>query len=141
MNIHEYQAKEVLRKFNVTTLKGKVAHSGFTIRIRLNSKGLFPVYLCHYLKTRNIRKELVEGGTGVNIKSLNQGTLSSLIVYFPMSISEQMAIVEKVESLSIEARRLESTYKQKLNYLEELKKSILHKAFNGELKATAKELV
>ncbi len=27
MNIHEYQAKEVLRKFNVTTLKGKVAHS------------------------------------------------------------------------------------------------------------------
>ena len=27
MNIHEYQAKEVLRKFGVTTLKGKVARS------------------------------------------------------------------------------------------------------------------
>jgi succinyl-CoA synthetase beta subunit len=27
MNIHEYQAKEILRKFGVTTLKGKVAHS------------------------------------------------------------------------------------------------------------------
>ncbi|OFZ28423.1 MAG: succinate--CoA ligase subunit beta [Bdellovibrionales bacterium RIFCSPHIGHO2_01_FULL_40_29] len=27
MNIHEYQAKEVLRKFNVATLKGKVANS------------------------------------------------------------------------------------------------------------------
>lgn len=27
MNIHEYQAKEVLRKFGVATLKGKVAHS------------------------------------------------------------------------------------------------------------------
>lgn len=27
MNIHEYQAKAVLRKFGVTTLKGKVAHS------------------------------------------------------------------------------------------------------------------
>ncbi|MBL7672180.1 MAG: ADP-forming succinate--CoA ligase subunit beta [Bdellovibrionaceae bacterium] len=27
MNIHEYQAKEVLRKYGVTTLKGKVAHS------------------------------------------------------------------------------------------------------------------
>lgn len=27
MNIHEYQAKEVLRKFGVETLKGKVAHS------------------------------------------------------------------------------------------------------------------
>jgi succinyl-CoA synthetase beta subunit len=25
MNIHEYQAKEILRKFNVATLKGKVA--------------------------------------------------------------------------------------------------------------------
>ena len=27
MNIHEYQAKDVLRKFGVATLKGKVAHS------------------------------------------------------------------------------------------------------------------
>ncbi len=27
MNIHEYQAKDVLRKFGVNTLKGKVAHS------------------------------------------------------------------------------------------------------------------
>jgi succinyl-CoA synthetase beta subunit len=27
MNIHEYQAKEVLRKYGVVTLKGKVAHS------------------------------------------------------------------------------------------------------------------
>jgi succinyl-CoA synthetase beta subunit len=27
MNIHEYQAKEVLRKFGVVTLKGKLAHS------------------------------------------------------------------------------------------------------------------
>ena len=27
MNIHEYQAKEVLKKYGVTTLKGKVAHS------------------------------------------------------------------------------------------------------------------
>lgn len=27
MNIHEYQAKEVLRKFGVATLKGKIAHS------------------------------------------------------------------------------------------------------------------
>lgn len=27
MNIHEYQAKEVLRKFGVATLKGKLAHS------------------------------------------------------------------------------------------------------------------
>src|SRR5690606_9670490 len=27
MNIHEYQAKDILRKFGVATLKGKVAHS------------------------------------------------------------------------------------------------------------------
>lgn len=28
MNIHEYQAKEILRKFGVATLKGQVALSG-----------------------------------------------------------------------------------------------------------------
>lgn len=37
------------------------------------------------------------------------------------------------DALSAETKRLEAIYQQKLNDLEELKKSILQKAFNGEL--------
>ena len=50
-----------------------------------------------------------------------------------MSIKEQQAIVAKLDAISAETRKLEVIYQQKLNDLEELKKSILQKAFNGEL--------
>ena len=49
------------------------------------------------------------------------------------SISEQMSIVSKLDSIAIETKNLENIYKKKLADLEELKKSILEKAFNGEL--------
>lgn len=49
------------------------------------------------------------------------------------TIEEQKQLVEKAETLRAEIKRLEAIYQQKLLNLEELKKSVLHKAFNGEL--------
>lgn len=54
-------------------------------------------------------------------------------------LKEQKTIVLKLNALSEETKRLEAIYQQKLNNLEELKKSLLQKAFSGELKNT-KEL-
>ena len=51
-------------------------------------------------------------------------------------INTQEEIVKKLDLLSNETKRLESIYQQKQNDLEELKKSILQKAFNGELKTS-----
>jgi type I restriction enzyme S subunit len=111
----------------------KVSHSGFTIRIRLNTDELLPNYVCHFLKSQKARKSLIESGNGVSIKSLNQGSLSSLTINYPKSRTEQKQIVSKIESLKEETAKLEKIYCRKLDDLDELKKSILHKAFNGEL--------
>ncbi len=46
---------------------------------------------------------------------------------------EQQTIVKKLDALSAETKKLEVVYQQKIQDLEELKKSILQKAFNGEL--------
>ena len=86
------------------------------------------------MKTQKTRKELVESGNGVGIKSLNQGSLSSLKIPFPTSVKEQEIIIEKLDLISEQSQRLENIYLQKLNNLEELKKTILQKAFAGELK-------
>jgi type I restriction enzyme S subunit len=48
-------------------------------------------------------------------------------------LKQQQTIVQNLESFSAETERLESIYKQKLTDLEELKKSILQKAFEGQL--------
>ncbi len=50
------------------------------------------------------------------------------------TIEEQEMIIKKTESLRAETQKLEAVYQKKINDLEELKKSILQKAFVGELK-------
>ena len=49
------------------------------------------------------------------------------------SLKEQKKIVYQFDTLEVETKNLENIYQQKLNALEELKKSILQKAFSGEL--------
>ncbi|WP_432670775.1 restriction endonuclease subunit S [Flavobacterium sp. SM2513] len=115
-------------------VKEKVSHSGFTIRIRLNTKNINSVYLCHFLKIPSTRKILVDGGNGVGIKSLNQVSLSLLSIPYPKSLSIQESIVKNIEAFSKEIKHLKNTYLKKIDDLEELKKSILQKAFSGELK-------
>lgn len=110
----------------------KISHSGFTIRIRLSNGSVIPKYVCHFMKSSGSRKLLTEGGTGTNIKSLNQGMLSTLAIPFP-PIAAQKVLVGKIESLSEETQRLESICQQKLASLDELKKSLLHQAFTGQL--------
>jgi type I restriction enzyme S subunit len=63
---------------------------------------------------------------------INTKSVAELEIPFP-PITEQQNIVRQLDALSAETKRLESIYQQKLLNLEELKKSILQKAFNGEL--------
>jgi type I restriction enzyme, S subunit len=113
-------------------VRERTTHSGFTIRIRVSTKELIPRYLCHFMKVASSRKQLAEGGTGTNIKSLNQGLLSSLVIPLP-PVSTQMLIVKKLEGLSDETQRLCRVYESKVAALEALKRSLLHEAFTGKL--------
>lgn len=110
----------------------KMSHSGFTIRIRLLDCTVSPKYICHFMKSTNIRRQLTDGGTGTNIKSLNQGMLSALVIPFP-SRTVQERIVVQLDELYVESERLTTLYQQKLTALDELKKSLLHQAFSGQL--------
>ena len=48
-------------------------------------------------------------------------------------LPEQKSIVKKLDALSVETKKLEAIYTQKLADLEELRKSVLKKAFSGKL--------
>ena len=73
--------------------------------------------------------------SGMAQPKLNQTMLNKIPIPFP-SLKEQQTIVQKLDALSAETKKLEAIYQQKKNDLEELKKSILNKAFTGELKTT-----
>ena len=71
--------------------------------------------------------------SGAGVPTLNRNNVHSVKVYFPKSLKKQQQIVKKLNSLSVETKKLEAIYQQKINDLEELKKSVLEKAFKGEL--------
>jgi len=71
--------------------------------------------------------------TGAAQPKLNQRALNAIPIPIPESVEEQARIVNEVESLQAETQRLTRLYERKLAALEELKKSLLHQAFNGEL--------
>jgi type I restriction enzyme S subunit len=77
--------------------------------------------------------ELDEYITGAAQPKLNQKALNSIPIPIPESIEAQAEIVKIIESLQAETQRLTSIYERKLTALEELKTSLLHQAFNGEL--------
>ena len=60
---------------------------------------------------------------------LNMGLIQELPVMLP-PIAVQAEIVKAANALHEETQRLESIYQQKLAALDELKKSLLHRAFN-----------
>ena len=77
-----------------------------------------------------------------DLEELKSGTTSVVGIYFkglrnlriPITdIYTQQTIVKNLDILSTKTKKLEAIYLQKVEDLEELKKSVLQKAFNGEL--------
>jgi len=71
--------------------------------------------------------------TGAAQPKLNQKALNSIPIPIPKSVDEQAEIVESIEGVQEETRRLAALYERKQAALGELKKSLLHQAFAGEL--------
>jgi type I restriction enzyme S subunit len=94
------------------------------------NKRLNSLFLYYFLK--NSFQLLNELGSGTTFKELSTIKLSDVKISLP-SISEQQKIVKRLDALSAETKRLEAIYQQKLLNLEEFKKSLLQKAFRGEL--------
>ena len=83
--------------------------------------------------TQRVRKEIHDSASGVKVRHTSPTKIGAVIVAFPKSVPEQTAIVAKLNDLDEETQRLESLYQRKLAALDELKKSLLHRAFSGEL--------
>ena len=80
----------------------------------------------------SISNRIINEGTGATVQGVKLTFINSLKISLP-PIKEQQQIVKKLNSLSAETKKLEAIYQQKIDDLEELKKSVLNKAFKGEL--------
>lgn len=87
-------------------------------------------FLYHFLSTKV--EENLRISAGAAQPNLSTEQIKGFVLPFPR-IAEQKAITTRLDALSAETRRLESLYQRKLDELEALKKSLLQRAFSGEL--------
>jgi type I restriction enzyme S subunit len=88
-------------------------------------------YLSWFFKSTDFRNQ-IKGGANTMINQITRYMLDDIVLSFP-PIEKQNEVVRQLDALSIEIKKLETIYNQKINDLEELKKSVLQKAFSGEL--------
>jgi type I restriction enzyme S subunit len=70
---------------------------------------------------------------GATISRLYNANLKRIKITFPKSLQEQKKVIKKIEVLSNKTKKLEAIYSLKITDLEEMKKSVLQKAFSGQL--------
>jgi type I restriction enzyme S subunit len=111
---------------------GQVCSTGYFV---LRAKDFLSNNLVyHFLLTSSFNKQMEKLQKGASYPAVTDSEVKSIIITFPKSMKEQQSIVQKLDTLSTKTKKLETIYQQKLNDLEELKRSLLQKAFKGELK-------
>lgn len=71
--------------------------------------------------------------TGAAQPKLTQRALNSIPIPFPSTSQERGQVVAEIEALQAEVQSLESLYARKIAALDELRQSLLHQAFSGQL--------
>jgi type I restriction enzyme S subunit len=95
-------------------------------------EGIDKNYIKYVISSPYFLKYAHKEATGATIKNVSLKTMREFFVPLP-TLKQQQVLVEKLDALNAETKKLESIYEQKIKDLEELKKSVLQKAFSGEL--------
>jgi type I restriction enzyme S subunit len=103
------------------------------VRIRLNNKLMDYNFLEYILNTDIAVSQLTRGISGATRPRVNLSNVREIEITFPKSIAEQKELVIKIDKLKEKVDEGSAILLRKIAALDELKKSLLQKAFNGEL--------
>jgi type I restriction enzyme S subunit len=94
----------------------------------VNNKLIF-----YFLLTKGFNEQMEKLQKGASYPAVTDNDVKGVIFPFPKSKEAQQTIVHRLDALRAETQKLEAVYQKKIADLEELKKSILQKAFLGQL--------
>lgn len=92
-------------------------------------------FLYHLLNSRRFMQYLIDAQTGIGVPHISGQQILDFEFRKP-PLQQQQAIVRQLDALRAETQKLEAVYQKKIADLDELKKSILQKAFAGELRGS-----
>lgn len=111
----------------------KSVFASYLIRVQLNEEHLLPNFLYLFFQSSYYWNEINQGISGSAQGGFNAKKLGALKISYPKEEKIQQNIIKELNIFYTQTKQLEEKYQQKLKNLEELKKSILQKAFSGEL--------
>lgn len=90
-------------------------------------------FFFHVFNLEAVRKAIHASASGAKVRHTSPGKIGAVQVAFPDNQPEQLRIAAQVEEIEQASIALQSIYRQKLTALDDLKKSLLHQAFSGQL--------
>ena len=95
-------------------------------------------YLYYFLLSGLSLESIKSTATGATVRHTAPTRILQNNFPYPTDREKQFELVRALNTVNEKTKHLEVVYKEKLFQLDELKRSILQKAFTGELKATSK---
>jgi type I restriction enzyme, S subunit len=111
----------------------RVVFAQRVIIMQADPKMIDSAFLKYMLLSAPMQARINAQATGATAQGIKASLLKRIEIAFPQTLTEQTAIVHKLNALAEESNRLADLYASKLAFLDELKKSLLQYAFAGEL--------
>jgi type I restriction enzyme S subunit len=90
-------------------------------------------FFFHVFNLDAVRKAIHASASGAKVRHTSPGKIGAVKVAFPSTQIDQLRIAAHLEEIEQASIALQSIYRQKLTALDDLKKSLLHQAFSGQL--------
>ena len=107
--------------------------ASYLIRVQCNDEILNPSFLYLFFQSGIYWKNVTAGISGSAQGGFNATKLGKMMIHYPLDKKMQLKYVEQISDFKSHTNKITSNFKKKLNDLDELKKSLLQKAFSGEL--------
>jgi type I restriction enzyme S subunit len=123
-----------LGEVGILTTNDRVFLGQRLVSYRANKKVLDPKFLLYSFQSKQLQAQIQRLGSGATVHHMRVPDSKKLKIALP-PLSVQRDIVDKLQEAQNAGDRLQSIYRQKLAAIDELKQSILQKAFAGGLTA------
>jgi type I restriction enzyme S subunit len=92
-----------------------------------------PRFLLHFINSPAAKAQFNKRLKGIGVPNLHLEEIREVRIAFPSDLDVQDQVIRTLDEYRDETQCLSRIYERKIAALEELKKSLLHKAFSGEL--------
>ena len=117
------------------TFNNNICSTGFVV---LRSKGdVKPDWIYNFLFTKKFISRMEKLQRGASYPAVSDNDVKNTMIPLPINSSKELLSLEELNKVKGRVKNLKHDYNNKINSLNELKKSILEKAFNGELTSAA----